>query len=390
MQFIRYSWLGIMAAAAILAAGCSNDYKGTILAPMMFSDVAADPDGIYLEPSDTPDQAIPIRTDGIAIRQTLHVSSDVDYFRFLAAGKATYLITGTMEGGGEVEITVTDENGVSQPIFVVGPGGAGTTVRSWTPAESGYFFVRVSAAPGASSTVGIYSLSIGVGADAYEPDNSISEAHPILANGAWQQRTLPSMLDTDYIRFSTWAGFAYQFVYEGSAADAITFNIVDGSGTILSPPSSAASVAYTAPGDAIYYVIVAPQNTSALGTYRVSGLSIDPAEPDSTLALAKVVPTNGETKRYSFSSVSDQDYIQFAAIAGTRYTIRTDSLASGVDTQIELNSSFGTALVSDDNGGGGLASRLSWLAPLSATYYVRVRSGSAGLAGQYVISVNAE
>ncbi len=187
--------IGIAAAMALVVCGCSDDFRGSLLAPLMFSEAANDSSGLYREPNNTPEEAILIRTDGTRVRQTIHLPSDVDYFRFLAAAGAQYLVNVEKETGGSLQVEITDERGVVQPVTVVNAPGANTSTRSWTTAESGYYFVRVSAPVAANSVVGTYSLWIAVGEDGFEPDNTISQAKEIAINGTWQQHTLPGTLD---------------------------------------------------------------------------------------------------------------------------------------------------------------------------------------------------
>lgn len=70
------------------------------------------------------------------------------------------------------------------------------------------------------------------------------------------------------------------------------------------------------------------------------------------------------------------------------------SLASGVDTYIELYDIDGvTLLVSDNDSGEGLASKLTLEAPESGTYYIRVSQspgGAYGCSASYDISVKGE
>jgi len=68
------------------------------------------------------------------------------------------------------------------------------------------------------------------------------------------------------------------------------------------------------------------------------------------------------------------DWMKFTTVAGRRYTIETLNLRNGADTYLELYDTNGTTrLAYNDDGGGGLASRISWTAPRAATYFIRVR-----------------
>ena len=76
------------------------------------------------------------------------------------------------------------------------------------------------------------------------------------------------------------------------------------------------------------------------------------------------------------------------------YVIQSTNLASGVDTFLEIFDIDGiTLLASDNDSGEGLASKITWEAPVSGTYFIRVSQnpGSAyGCSASYDISVKGE
>lgn len=106
----------------------------------------------------------------------------------------------------------------------------------------------------------------------------------------------------------------------------------------------------------------------------------DTAEIDDDYNTAKRVTADGTAVDRVFDISTDEDWIKFDASAGQQYVIQTLNLASAVDTLIEVYDFDGvTLLVSDDNSGGGKASRVVWQAPQSATYFVRVRQASGSV-----------
>ncbi len=109
----------------------------------------------------------------------------------------------------------------------------------------------------------------------------------------------------------------------------------------------------------------------------------DTAEPYNdapALALAYPQTTLPQVAHHLFDIAGDEDWTAFTAKAGRTYSIRTQALASGVDTVLQVYAADGvTELGKDDNGGGGKASHLIWTAPESGVYHVRV-SQAAGSA----------
>ena len=83
----------------------------------------------------------------------------------------------------------------------------------------------------------------------------------------------------------------------------------------------------------------------------------------------------------------DDDFFSFFASDGVEYTIET-SLGTLHDSYLDLYDANGTTRIrSDDDGGAGLASRIVWTAPSSATYYIRVRAYSSRQTGGYTLIV---
>lgn len=107
----------------------------------------------------------------------------------------------------------------------------------------------------------------------------------------------------------------------------------------------------------------------------------DAYEGDSAVAQARtIVP--GQAQRHNFTSRGDQDWVKFQASAGVTYTIRTANLGRSADTILELYGSDGTTLLqANDDTANSLASRISWRAPATGTYYLRVRNWNPNTVG---------
>ena len=86
-------------------------------------------------------------------------------------------------------------------------------------------------------------------------------------------------------------------------------------------------------------------------------------------------------------TTSDVDFFSFQARRGAEYTIETSiASGSGVDTLITLYPANGSALLSDNDRGRGVASKIEWTAPSSAAYYVAVM-GDDDTTGGYRLSL---
>ena len=141
----------------------------------------------------------------------------------------------------------------------------------------------------------------------------------------------------------------------------------------------------------------ATAQTTAPGNFDLQAPLLCPAdnqEVDDNYYVAKTITTDGTQANRLFDIVQDEDWLKLNAVAGQRYVIQTGNLASGVDTVLRvyvLDSV--TQLVPDDNSGGGKASRLTWQAPLSGTYFIRVSQATGstfGCSATYQISVSQQ
>ena len=73
--------------------------------------------------------------------------------------------------------------------------------------------------------------------------------------------------------------------------------------------------------------------------------SADGYENDDTKANAKPLPTDGTTRSHNFSKQGDVDWMSFAAVEGTTYTLKTSGLGAIADTYLYLYGKDGTTLL---------------------------------------------
>lgn len=105
----------------------------------------------------------------------------------------------------------------------------------------------------------------------------------------------------------------------------------------------------------------------------------DRYEHDSCASPARLF--EGQTQPHDFCGDAE-DWFVVSACEGVSYTLVTSALGPMADTVIEvLAPDCTTVLAMDDDGGGGLASRLDWIAPADGDVTVRVRQRD-GLAGE--------
>lgn len=115
------------------------------------------------------------------------------------------------------------------------------------------------------------------------------------------------------------------------------------------------------------------------------------SEPDDDLYRATSLSFGSASAGHVFDSAADEDWFAWEAQAHVPYVIRTQGLAAGVDTVLEIRDASGqNVLATDDNSGGGAASHLERTFAEAGTYFARVipKAGSAtGCASAYQVSV---
>lgn len=96
-------------------------------------------------------------------------------------------------------------------------------------------------------------------------------------------------------------------------------------------------------------------------------------ENDSSVTAA---PFTVGTVQSHIHCMDDNDWVSFDTLAGTAYGIMTSELGAQSDTKLELYDTDKNTLLETDYDGGviGQASSLSWTAPASGTYYLRVQA----------------
>ena len=128
--------------------------------------------------------------------------------------------------------------------------------------------------------------------------------------------------------------------------------------------------------------------------YHVDGEFVETPElpPDDHPNFANLDPapatmTLGEATDGNIEYSGDQDLFQFQATSGSSYEVSVE-LVSLSDSVLRVIDTDGTSeLAFDDDGGGSLASRLVWSAPIDGTYYLDVRSFGSSGTGTYRLTV---
>jgi len=330
-------------------------------------------------------------------RHNFHVAGDQDWVRITATIGNFYLFeTANLEDRADTVITLFAANGTSV-IAENDDGGGGLASRlGWYATADGTYYLRVrhySSGVGGERTgydLRVSAYGTPATADNYEPDNTLAEAKPI-GVGNSQPHNFHIANDQDWVYFDAVNGVEYTITtsHLGSRTDTV-LELYNGSGTLLASNDDysglASRIVWTATANGRFFVKVRQYSGSVYGAntdYRLNLTSAAPDayEPDNTLATARPITANGAAQTHTFHVAGDQDWVFFAALSGYSYRIETLNLASCSDTVLELYNSSGTLLASNDDGGGGWASRIDWVAPSNANFYIKVRHYSSAAYG---------
>lgn len=128
-----------------------------------------------------------------------------------------------------------------------------------------------------------------------------------------------------------------------------------------------------------YYYVRVTNRISTQGSYdltieELSSAGTDPYEPNDTKDDAYVFPvaTSASATRANFvPAATDQDWFAFYVKSGRSYRAYTANL-TGVDTYLEVFNESLQRVGADNDGGGGFASKVEWVAAYNGYYYIRV------------------
>ena len=168
-------------------------------------------------------------------------------------------------------------------------------------------------------------------------------------------------------------------------------HLYDASGTQLASADqggvgNASKIDWVAPSAGTYYAAVRHFSSSSTGTYDLlvtETVVMDDHGNDITSATSISVDT---TYSSDIEVGGDIDFFAFPVVKNNGYVLET-TLGTLSDSFLHLYDGSGTQLASADQGGVGNASKISWVADSSGTYYAQVRGYSGSQFGTYGFSV---
>lgn len=129
---------------------------------------------------------------------------------------------------------------------------------------------------------------------------------------------------------------------------------------------------------------------TSIGLPASTGTVADNDIPNSTLTGAIIYPGGG-TLISQIDPSNDEDWVRVELRSGVAYTFELKGNGSGSgtlrDPVLTLRDSLGSAFLTNDDGGIGLDSKITYTPTLSGNYYLSARSFASSSTGTYTLSV---
>ncbi|HYD89609.1 MAG TPA: PPC domain-containing protein [Vitreimonas sp.] len=323
---------------------------------------------------------------GDSVNGNLEFPTDTDWYRVRLAEGETYRFTLTSSGDNAFDplVRVYDANG--QEVAVDDDGGEGlNSYLEFTATAAGNYFVE--AAGFSEEAVGTYTLAAMSGDI---PSDASTDA-VMSADGDYREGGLAPAGDRDWYRLELAEGQAVRINADVvQTADALgdPYLVLYGpDGTEIARDDDGgeglnAFLEYQATAAGAHYVEVRGFAEDASGRYAVGVIA---GEIGQSIDNADYFMPNGEGRFSRIGAADDADWYMIEMIEGRPYRITLEGAGETplADPYLTLYDSQGNAVVSDDDGGMGLNSYLSYASPTGGTFFLGVSSYGASGTGQY-------
>ena len=312
--------------------------------------------------------------------------NDIDWFRVTLSAGQSYRLealgAGTSNGTlGDPYLTLYNASGTALASNDDG-GTNGNSLLSYTATASGTYYL---AARAYSTGTGTYQVR-ATAQDDYAASTATTGS---VAVGGSASGNIESVNDIDWFRVTLSAGQSYRLEALGAGTSNGTLGdpyltLYNASGTALASNDDGGTngnslLSYTATASGTYYLAARAYSTGT-GTYQVRATAQDDyAASTATTGNVAVGGSAGGT----IESPTDADWFRVTLTAGQTYVLEAlgydSSNGTLRDPELVLYNSAGTRLTSDDDGGTGLNSLLTYTATASGTYYLgAIAHGSSG------------
>ncbi|NQU97372.1 MAG: pre-peptidase C-terminal domain-containing protein, partial [Chloroflexi bacterium] len=332
--------------------------------------------------ADSADGATPIDADASLSGRIDHVG-DGDWFAFAAEIGATYRASVSPGTRDNPFLRLIGRDGLEM-LRIDEAGGQGSAAHiEWTAPASGEYYLSVSA--GLADATGSYTVTLEAEADDHA---SNADGATALSAGGYTAGRLENEWDQDWFRLAAIEGTEYTFSTPSAPAGTqVQLVGSDGATRLITEapgPADPSRIEWTAPVNGTYYLAVRSAANGEPGNYAISVSSKADDYPDvpaDAASLGVDTPILG-----TLETRGDEDWFSFTVSEGWLYRISL-ALGSLPDSTLTLLDQNGTSRiqVSADE-----SPFIEWMAPISGTYYLRVRAPLGASTGSYTLSMSAE
>jgi hypothetical protein len=410
----QFQWFAPDSGAYYIHVRHHDDTYGPLANYKLRITADAGPGDAY-EPDDTCAAARDIATNGTRQTHLFQGAGDQDWVKFSIQSGDSFQALADNTGQGVsplISVYASCDQIASAPLA---QGGGRAAASAWAisddvvgaPLTSQVYYAKVvngnTNVYGPEAHYDLRVQAIPCAADAHEEDDTSAAARTITVDDAAKTHNTCPAGDEDWVKFTAEAGTTYVLHTSnlGIAADTYLYLYGTDGATELAKNDDygyllSSRIVWQAPQSGAYYAKVRHHNPQASGVdthydlavSKGSGCAADAFEPDNGALDARAITTNGAPQSHSFcagadlGAVGDQDWVRFDTLGGATYLIQTANLGPQSDTILEVyDRNMVTLLTTNDDAGLGQASTINFVAPSSATYYVRVKHFNASQTG---------
>ncbi len=334
---------------------------------------------------------------GTSVSSRIDFASDEDYFAVtLTPGDYEISLRGAASGGGTLsDPYLTLLNGSGAFVAHNDDGGTGLdSLIEFTVSTGGTYFVSASAFSSATGTYSLEVVQTGQG-NTGDIGDTFSTAGRLNV-GSSVTSALEFDADRDWFAIELIAGQTYTFDMIGGTLSDPYLYLYNDNGFVVAADDDGgegrnASLMFTAARTGTFYLSAEAFLSSQTGTYTLlaSGQNANRDDFSANPGTSGFIDAVAGQVVGSLEIAGDRDWFRVDLEAGSAYDFGLEGSGSGTslrDPYLYLYDSQGNLVASNDDGGDGLNSLLSYSAIRTQTYYLEAAAfGDAG-SGDYALS----
>lgn len=326
-------------------------------------------------------------TVGQSVDGVLDFNADRDWYRVRLQEGQSYRFTLNSVGDSPVgDPLVRIHNAQGEELGFDDDGGDGlNSYLEFTAPTTGNYFVDAGAF---SEGPGGYTLTARAGD---VPNDATTDAN-LSADGDYREGVLAPAGDSDWYRVDLAEGQGLRVGLTSAETDPLgdpylVLHGPDGSEILRDDDGGEGLNAwfeYSAAAAGTHYIEARGFTEDAVGRYV---LTLTPGEIGASPDTAEYLSPNSDGRSSTVGTNDDLDWYVLEMVEGRPYRIYLDGAGDTplADPFLTLYDSQGNSVVTDDDGGAGFNSYLSFVSPTGGPYFIGVSSFGSGSSGGYAL-----